>query len=102
VSVANSHGFKKSTLGSDYPSGNGRSDMAKKKPRSASKQYCLEVHTRMCGIGGINQGVGAGNKFRSCMCIYTRLLGQRSRIHENPKSQNCHLTYHVFSLFEEL
>jgi hypothetical protein len=55
---------------------------------------------------GIKSRVGPVNRFRSCMCTqrpYIQgLQGQRSRIHENSKSHNCHLTYHVFSWYEEL
>ena len=31
-----------------------KSDMSRKKPRSTSRQYCLEVHARLCGIDGVN------------------------------------------------
>jgi hypothetical protein len=39
-------------LGSYFPCGKRRSDMAKKKPRFISGQYFLEVHAKLCGIGG--------------------------------------------------
>jgi hypothetical protein len=41
-------------LGSNFPCGKKRNNMVKKKPRSTYKYYCLEVHARLCGIGGVN------------------------------------------------
>jgi hypothetical protein len=52
--LSSHHHFADLELGLDFSSGKWRSDMTKKKPRSASGQYYLEIFTRLCGIGGVN------------------------------------------------